>query len=80
MTIIDESESPEDCSAEEIDVLPSGDSTDVHISDTTEPQPSSSPKESSLHTEDVETHLFFFLYHTVYKLHVLIIILQESES
>ena len=44
MTIIDDTESPKDFSAEaiDVDVLPSGDSRDVHLSDTTEAQPSSS--------------------------------------
>ena len=44
VTIIDDTESPKDFSAEaiDVDVLPSGDSRDVHISDTTEAQPSSS--------------------------------------
>ena len=42
MTIIDDTESPKNFSAEAIDVLPLEDSRDVHISDTTEPMPSSS--------------------------------------
>ena len=44
VTITDDTESPKDFSAEaiDVDVLPSGDSRDVQISDTTEAQPSSS--------------------------------------